>query len=431
MTLPMFSKVGQGAIKKGLDNIIKLCAALGDPQLKFPSIHIAGTNGKGSTSHMIAGALQQAGYRTGLYTSPHLVDLTERVRINGQPVSEQFVIDFVEKTKSLVAEMEPSYFELNVAMAFVAFAEAKVDVAVIETGLGGRLDSTNIITPVLSVITNIGLDHTQILGDTLPLIAAEKAGIIKEKVPVVIGETHPETEQVFFLHALARHTAVLYADSIWDLVRVKQDVHFQYYKAIHKGEQQMYDLKTDLMGNFQTHNIKTVLTACAVLAQSGWNLPLDTVIQSLGMVKTLTGLRGRWEIVQQDPYIILDVAHNPDGMEYLQSNLEALAQLKGDVATLHIICGFVSDKDVRQALSYFPKNARYYFTQAHVPRAMSFEELNSIGRELSLDGDGYAGVPEALEQARSHMNTQDVLLITGSFFIVGEAIATLEHRVMT
>jgi dihydrofolate synthase/folylpolyglutamate synthase len=218
-TLPMFTKVGQGAIKEGLGNIIKLCAALGDPQLKFPSVHIAGTNGKGSTSHMIAGALQHAGYKTGLYTSPHLVDLRERVRINGEPVSEQFIIDFANLTKDLVKDIEPSYFELNVAMAFYAFAQEKVDVAVIETGLGGRLDSTNIITPVISVITNIGLDHTQILGDTLPLIAAEKAGIIKERIPAVIGETHPETEQVFFLNALSKHTTVLYADSIWDMVR--------------------------------------------------------------------------------------------------------------------------------------------------------------------------------------------------------------------
>jgi dihydrofolate synthase/folylpolyglutamate synthase len=237
MTLPMFSKVGQSAIKKGLDNIIKLCEALGNPQLRFPAIHIAGTNGKGSTSHMIAGALQHAGYRTGLYTSPHLVDLRERIRINGVPVTEQFVIDFVEKTKQLVKEIEPSYFELNVAMAFVAFAEEKVDVAVIETGLGGRLDSTNIITPVLSIITNIGLDHTQILGDTLALIAEEKAGIIKEKVPVVIGETHPETEQVFFLNALGKQSTVLFADSIWEMVRTGLDMNFQYYKAIHKGEQ--------------------------------------------------------------------------------------------------------------------------------------------------------------------------------------------------
>lgn len=429
-TLPMFSKIGQGAIKKGLDNIVSLCAALGDPHLKFPSVHIAGTNGKGSTSHMIAGAFQHAGYKTGLYTSPHLVDLRERIRVNGNPVSEQFVIDFVRLTKDLVKEIEPSYFELNVAMAFYAFAQEKVDVAVIETGLGGRLDSTNIILPVLSVITNIGLDHTQILGDTLPLIATEKAGIIKEKIPVVIGETHPETEQVFFLNALGKHTTVLYADSIWELVRTRQDLHFQYYKAIHKGEQKMYDLKTDLMGNFQTHNIKTGLTACAVLEQLGWNLPIQLVIESMASVKETTGLRGRWEIVQQQPFLILDVAHNPNGMEYLKANLDAMAELKGGTASLHIVCGFVSDKDVRNALSYFPANARYYFTQANVPRAMPVKQLQEIGVEKLLKGEGYNSVKRALEAARENSGQNDVILVTGSFFIVGEAIATLENREM-
>jgi dihydrofolate synthase/folylpolyglutamate synthase len=427
----MFSKVGQSAIKKGLDNIIKLCEALGNPQLRFPTIHIAGTNGKGSTSHMIAGALQQAGYRTGLYTSPHLVDLRERVRINGVPVSEQFVIDFVAQTKQLVKEIEPSYFELNVAMAFLAFAEEKVDVAVIETGLGGRLDSTNIILPVLSVITNIGLDHTQILGDTRALIAEEKAGIIKEKVPVVIGETHPETEQVFFLNALSKQATVLFADSIWEMVRTGQDMDFQHYKAIHKGEQKMYDLKTDLMGDFQMHNIKTVLTACAVLQQLGWNLPFETVVESLAAVKQNTGLRGRWEIMQRNPFIIFDVAHNPDGMEYLKGNLDNLKQLNNSTATLHVVCGFVSDKDVRTAFSYFPKDASYYFTQANVPRAMPYEELYSIGKEMLLNGSAYETVKDALAAARSNAGTNDIILVTGSFFIVGEAIAVMEDRIMS
>lgn len=430
-TLPMFSRVGEIAVKRGLGNIERLCSALGNPQQRFPSVHIAGTNGKGSTSHMIAGALQHAGYRTGLYTSPHLVDLRERVRINGVPVPEQFVIDFVEKTKDLVKEIEPSYFELNVAMAFLAFAEEKVDIAVIETGLGGRLDSTNIILPVLSVITNIGLDHTEMLGDTLALIATEKAGIIKEKVPVVIGETHPETEQVFFLNALSKGTAVLYADSIWELVRTGQDIRYQYYKAIHKGEQKIYDLRTDLMGDFQAHNIKTVLTACAVLAQSGWKLPQETVLESLASVKKTTGLRGRWEIVQQNPFMILDVAHNADGLQYLQRNLETLNLLNGDhTGTLHIICGFVNDKDVRSAFSYFPKDAVYYFTQADVPRAMPFEKLAGIGAEKDLKGLACATVRGAMAESGSKAGEHDLILITGSFFIVGEALAILEEQLI-
>ncbi|KAA5536576.1 bifunctional folylpolyglutamate synthase/dihydrofolate synthase [Taibaiella lutea] len=424
--LPMFSKQGQSAIKKGLENVSKICEFLDNPQLKFPSVHIAGTNGKGSTSHMIAGALQQAGYKTGLYTSPHLIDLRERVRINGIPVSEDFVVDFVEKTKHLIPEIQPSYFELNVAMAFMAFAEQKVDIAVIETGLGGRLDSTNIITPVLSVITNIGLDHTQILGDTLPLIAAEKAGIIKEKVPVVVGETHPETEQVFFLNALAKNTVVVYADSLWELVKVNQDAHFQYFKVIHKADQKMYDLKTDLMGNFQVHNIKTVLTASTLLYNLGWELSLDKVLNSLSHVKSTTGLRGRWEYYQQQPTIILDVAHNPDGLEYLKGNLDNLK--KDGKSKLHIVCGFVKDKDVPAALSYFPKDAIYYFTQANIPRAMPANELAQIGNDLGLTGNAYKSVDDAIIEFSLKVVEEDVVLITGSFFIVGEALVYLEGQ---
>lgn len=426
--LPMFSRIGQDAIRPGLENITRLCHALGDPQLKFPSVHIAGTNGKGSTSHMIAGALQAAGYKTGLYTSPHLVDLRERIRINGTPVSEAFVTRFVAQTLQLIDEIQPSYFELNVAMAFLAFAEEKVDIAVIETGLGGRLDSTNIVTPVLSVITNIGLDHTQILGDTLPQIAAEKAGIIKEGVPVVVGETQPETEQVFFLTALHKHTTVLYADSLWDMVRIRRDSHFQYYKAIHKGAQEMYDLKTDLMGNFQAHNIKTVLASCAVLQGLGWQLPLETVCGSFSQVKNATGLRGRWEHIRAAPDVVLDVAHNPAGMEYLQGNLQAWKDDHPDCTTLRIVCGFVRDKDVHTALTMLPADAHYYFTRADVPRALPHDELLKAALEQGLSGSAYPDVATAVAAAVSDAGGNDLVLVTGSFFIVGEAIAALEPQ---
>jgi dihydrofolate synthase / folylpolyglutamate synthase len=424
--LPMFSKIGQDAIKTGLGNIIKICELLGNPHQKFPSVHIAGTNGKGSTSHMIAGALQQSGYKTGLYTSPHLIDIRERVRINGLPVSKEFLVDFVEKTRQLVIDIRPSYFELNVAMAFMAFAEEKVDIAVIETGLGGRLDSTNVILPLLSVITNIGLDHTQILGDTLPLIAAEKAGIIKDKTPVVVGETHPETEQVFFRHALSKQTTVLYADSLWELVKVKQDADFQYFKAINKAEQKMYDLKTDLMGNFQIHNIKTVLTAMGVLYNMGWDVSLGNVLESLSHVKALTGLRGRWEYFQHNPTIILDVAHNPDGLEYLKDNLQSVQ--KDGAGRLHIVCGFVKDKDVAGALRLFPKDAIYYFTNAHVPRAMPADDLKQLASESGITGNAYKTVDDALIEISLKATEEDVILITGSFFIVGEGLAFLEHQ---
>lgn len=420
--LPMFARVGSEAIKKGLTNIIALCEAMDNPQFKFPSVHIAGTNGKGSTSHLIASALQHQGYKTGLYTSPHLVDLRERVRIDGTPIPEDFVINFVAQVKPLIEQIRPSYFELNVAMAFAAFAAAKVDIAVIETGLGGRLDSTNIITPVLSVITNIGLEHTQILGDTLAEIAGEKAGIIKEQVPVVVGESHEETEPVFFRHALNKHTVIHYADAIWDMVRTGQDHTFQYFKAVHRADQEIYDVKTDLLGSFQLHNVKTALTACELLNRNGWNLPRQQVLESLASVKRTTGLRGRWDWVQQQPNIILDVAHNPDGMKYLNENLAA-AGIQGH---LYIVCGFVSDKDVASALRLFPEDARFFFTQANVPRAMPIAQLAEIAEQQGRKGVAYPTVKEALAAARAAATTEDTLLITGSFFIVGEAMEALD-----
>jgi dihydrofolate synthase/folylpolyglutamate synthase len=430
--LPMFSRVGNEAIKKGLRNITALCTALGEPQTKFPSIHIAGTNGKGSTSHLIASALQHSGYKVGLYTSPHLVDLRERVRINGIPVSEAFVTDFVNRTKHLIESIGPSYFELNVAMAFTAFAEQAVDVAVIETGLGGRLDSTNIILPILSVITNIGLDHTQILGDTLGEIAVEKAGIIKEKVPVVIGETQPETEQVFFLAALQKQATVLYADSIWDMVRTGQDKDYQYFKLIHKGEQSIYNIKTDLLGNYQAHNIKTALAACELLIQQGWGLTRPAILESFECVKSATGLRGRWELVQQGPDIILDVAHNPSGMAYLVDNIRSArvaATENPALPKLFIVCGFVKDKDVVSALEFFPKDAAYFFTQANVPRALPVSELQAAADTVGLKGESFTNVKEAVAAAKSAAGPQDTILVTGSFFIVGEAIMALEEHV--
>lgn len=420
--LPMFARVGNEAIKKGLTNIIALCDALDHPERKFPSIHIAGTNGKGSTSHLIASALQHQGYKTGLYTSPHLVDLRERIRINGVPVPEAFVIGFVERVKPLIDTIQPSYFELNVAMAFTAFAEYGVDVAVIETGLGGRLDSTNIITPVLSVITNIGLEHTQILGDTLAEIAGEKAGIIKEGVPVVVGESHEETEPVFFRHALNRHTVIHYADTLWDMVRNGQDHAYQYFKAVHKGDQVIYDVKTDLLGSYQLHNVKTALTACELLNRNGWNLPRERVLESLALVKPATGLRGRWDWVRQRPNIILDVAHNPDGMKYLNENLNA-AGIRGN---LYIVCGFVSDKDVASALRLFPGEARFFFTQANVPRAMPVDQLVELATGQGRTGNAFPDVKAALTAARAAAGPEDTILVTGSFFIVGEAMEVLD-----
>lgn len=425
--LPMFARIGTSAVKHGLKNIIALCDALDNPQKGKKFIHIAGTNGKGSTSHILAATLQKAGYKTGLYTSPHLVDLRERVRINGQPVSKEFVIDFIENAKPLVERIQPSYFELNVAMAFKAFAEEDVDIAVIETGLGGRLDSTNIITPILSVITNISYDHVNILGDTLPEIALEKAGIIKDEIPVVIGETHPETESIFFREALKHKSSVYFADSIWDMVKSGQGGHLQHFKAVDKSQQKIYPVTTDLLGSYQAHNIKTALAATEILERLGWNVNIATCIEALSSVKKSTGLRGRWDWTGERPDIFLDVAHNPAGIALAMDNLIAMNSIR-NYNKVHIVCGFVKDKDVSAVLKLMPKNAVYYFTRADVPRAMPAEELYAMAINNELKGDVYPNVSDAVKAASSNALKNDVVLITGSFFVVGEAIVALDNE---
>lgn len=419
--LPMFSRQGAAAIKKDLTNTIALCSALGEPHTKFKSIHIAGTNGKGSTSHMIAAVLQEAGYKVGLYTSPHLVDFRERIRINGQQVSKQWVVDFVASNKTTIEEIQPSFFEITVAMAFAAFAEAEVDFAVIETGLGGRLDSTNVITPLLSVITNISFDHMDLLGNTLPEIAFEKAGIIKQGVPVIIGQQNIATERVFFEQAIQKQSTMYYADAMWDLVRIKQDHLYQYFKAVHRARREMYDLHSDLAGSYQQHNIKTALTAIDVLV-STQSLPItfETTVRALSKVKSLTGMRGRWDILQQRPLIITDVAHNPAGIKEVMQQWERIP-----AKTKHIVTGFVRDKDIREALALFPKDAKYYFCSAQMPRALPASELKKLAEAYSLQGEMYITVDDAVRAAKDSLGNDDALLITGSFFIAGEAIGYL------
>ncbi len=419
--LPMFSRIGKAALKPDLSNTIKLCEGLHNPENKFKSIHIAGTNGKGSVSHSLAAILQHAGYKTGLYTSPHLVDFRERIRINGQPVTEQWVVDFVAQHKKLIEDVQPSFFEITVIMAFQAFAEAGVDIAVIETGLGGRLDSTNVITPLLSIITNISYDHKDLLGNTLAEIAAEKAGIIKPGIPAIIGEQHDETERIFFEHSALKKSPLYYAQSLWGMVRVKQDLHYQYYKAVHNAKREMLDVKTDLLGNYQQHNIKTVLTSVEILASLGLNLTLGDSIDALSAVKKSTGLRGRWELLQEQPVVICDVAHNPAGMTEVVAQLNALTE-NGDKHK-HIVLGFVKDKDVTEALSLLPEDATYYFCNADMPRALPAGELMTMAHKARLLGVSYSSVRDAVIAAKHAMANNDVLLITGSFFIVGEAMA--------
>ncbi len=415
--LPMFSRIGKAALKPDLTNTLKMCAALGNPQDQFKSVHIAGTNGKGSTSHMLAAILQEAGYKVGLYTSPHLVDFRERIRINGLMAEKQSVVDFVERNKELIEEVEPSFFEITVAMAFSIFAEEKVDIAIIETGLGGRLDSTNVITPLLSIITNISYDHTDLLGNTLPEIATEKAGIIKPKVPVIIGEQRIETERVFFEHAVHKQCSIYYADGLWDLVKIKQDDTHQYFKAVHRAKREIYDLKVDLPGAYQYNNIKTALAAIDVLSGSGFHIGFDVVAHALSRVKRLTGLKGRWDIMQTAPLMVADVAHNPAGLT------EVLKQWKNVKAgKKHVVLGFVKDKDVEQALALFPTDAIYHFCNAQIPRALPAAELRAMAESLGLSGTDYATVGDAIKAVKANMSVNDAVLITGSFFIVGEAM---------
>lgn len=419
--LPMFSRIGKAALKPDLTNTIKLCEALGNPHRQFKSVHIAGTNGKGSVSHGLAAVMQHAGYKTGLYTSPHLVDFRERIRVNGEMVSRQWVVGFVEKNKARIEEIQPSFFEITVAMAFTAFAEQKVDIAIIETGLGGRLDSTNIITPLLSVITNISYDHTDLLGNTLAEIANEKAGIIKQGVPCVIGEMNDETERVFFEHSVHKQATLQYAQSLWGMVRIAQDALHQHYKAVNNARREMYDLHTDLSGAYQQHNIKTILTAAELLSHQGFSLTIPATIAALTNVKETTGLRGRWDVIRQNPTIICDVGHNAAGIKEVMQQFGLV-----EATSRHIVVGFVKDKDISASLAAFPKDVTYYFCNAAIQRALPASELKALAESFGLKGEAYNSVGDAIAAAKEHMAPHDALLITGSFFVVGVAIDVLE-----
>lgn len=414
--LPMFTRIGAAAYKEDLHNTIALCDALNNPQQQFKTIHVAGTNGKGSTSHMLAAILQESGYKTGLYTSPHIKDFGERIRVNGRMIREDFVVDFVKRTKDLSERIEPSFFELTVVMAFEYFAEEKVDIAVIETGLGGRLDSTNIIQPVLSVITNIGCDHMNILGNTLPEIASQKAGIIKQNTPVVIGELLPETLPVFVKEANEKEAPVYFAQSRFITEFLEPTGNLLFCNVKDMATNSFEKLRLDLNGIYQAKNICTVLMAVEVLKKAGYNMPEHSLHKALENVKTLTGLRGRWDILQNHPTVIQDVAHNADGIRLVLQQLMHNYPSSG----IHFVLGFVKDKDVDHALELFPKNAQYYFTNAHIPRAMPFEELQQTANSIGLQGAGYDNVNDAIAAAKKNAADHDVIMICGSFFIIAE-----------
>ena len=414
--LPMFTRIGAAAYKADLINTITLCAALDNPQNKFKSIHVAGTNGKGSTSHMLASVLQEAGYKVGLYTSPHIKDFRERIKINGQKIEEQFVVHFTENIKTKITEIQPSFFEITVAMAFAYFAKQQVDIAVIEVGLGGLLDSTNVITPELCVITNIGLDHTNLLGTTLPEIATQKAGIIKASVPVVISQTQEETERVFTNKALEKNTSIFFADKVMEVIGMEStSIGLQKMKVVNTAKMSITNYELDILGKYQQKNVKGVLLALEILQQYNWNISAQNIVDGLKNIKNNTGLMGRFDMLETSPMLIADVAHNADGIT------EVLAQIKNiPHNNLHIITGFVADKAVDKVLNLFPKNANYYYTQANIPRALLKENLQETAKQYQLNGEAYNNVNTALQAAKANASKEDIILICGSFFIIAE-----------
>ncbi len=418
--LPMFTRIGAVAFKADLGNTLELCRRLDNPQHKFKSIHIAGTNGKGSTSHMLAAVLQTAGYKTGLYTSPHLKDFRERIRINGQMIPEQTVVDFVAQHRPDFDEIAPSFFEMTVALAFDVFAKEKVDIAVIETGLGGRLDSTNVTTPLLSIITNIGWDHMNLLGDTLPKIAAEKAGIIKPNIPVIIGEKQNEVADVFIRKAEAEKAAISFASEIYEVdgqwSMVDGD-NFLNIDITHNLQPTTYNLQLDLTGSYQLKNLKTVLASVNELRAQGYTITDGHIKTALRQVKTLTGLHGRWETISLNPLTICDTGHNPEGIAEVLKNIASV-----DYDHLHFVLGMVNDKDISKVLSMLPKNATYYFCRPDIPRGLEAESLKEKAESFGLHGETYPNVKAALVSAQKAAQANDLVFAGGSTFVVAEVV---------
>ena len=415
-SLPMFQRIGPAAYKADLDNIITFDENLGHPHRQYKSIHVAGTNGKGSVCHMLAAVLQTAGYRTGLFTSPHLKDFRERIRVNGECIPEHDVVSFVGKYEAFIRELKPSFFEMTVAMAFDHFRKEKVEVAIIETGMGGRLDSTNIITPVITVITNIGFDHTAFLGNTPELIAGEKAGIIKHNVPVIIGETQ-EILSVFRNKAAEMGSPIFFADQIYRVENITLAVPDRQYFRVFRNDKLCFgQLGTDLRGHYQKKNITTVLSVIDNISDI-FNISDNNIQQGLENVVKLTGLRGRWEIIGLRPLVICDCCHNP------QAVMEAVKQISQySCHHLHIIFGMVDDKDPIPVLQLLPREAIYYFTQAGIPRAMDRNKLAAAARKMGLKGETYPRPALALEAAKNAAEADDLVFVGGSMFVVAEVL---------
>ncbi len=413
----MYQRQGAPAFKKDLTNTLALCEMLDNPHRKFNSIHIAGTNGKGSVSHMLASVFQSAGYKTGLYTSPHLRDFRERIKINGELIPEKSVIDFVENHRSDFERIKPSFFEMTVALAFDHFAKNEVNIAVIETGLGGRLDSTNVITPELSVITNIGYDHQQFLGETLPEIAGEKAGIVKQNVPVVVGEFQQEVAEVFEGKARGTNSRLRFANREWetrkqDLEDDKLEMYLRHYDGME------LEVVSELSGPHQGKNLITVLEVVRTLSDSGWNLTREHFKEGINSVVKNTGLRGRWQVLQRDPLIIADTAHNREGLE---PNLKRLLSNRKP-EQLHFVWGMVNDKDVAKTLEMLPKESSYYLCKPDVPRGLDVSTLTQAANIMGLKNFSYESVQQALGAAKSEAAADDIIYVGGSTFVVAEVV---------
>jgi dihydrofolate synthase/folylpolyglutamate synthase len=423
--LPMFQRIGTAAYKADLSNTIAICNVLNNPQQHFKSIHIAGTNGKGSTSHILAAILQCAGYKVGLYTSPHLKDFRERVKINGKMIPKKYVTDFVKKYSSDFEKINPSFFEMTVGLAFDYFAAEKVDIAIVETGLGGRLDSTNIIQPLISVITNISYDHTNLLGDTLEKIAEEKAGIIKKDILTIIGENQPESAPVFLRHAKEKGTTIFFSDMFFELKEVEQKTIDEklflcadvYYTGMGQNEN-IFRIKCDLPGFYQLKNIRTVM--CAVLflkTMHGFSITDKVILKALASVTKLTGLNGRWQVLSKKPLVIADTGHNEAGIKEVLFQIEKTPHKK-----LHFVLGMVNDKDITTVLKLLPANAVYYFCKANIPRGLDAWELQEKAKGAKLLGNVFPSVAAALEAAKNSAGSGDLVFVGGSTFTVAEVV---------
>lgn len=416
--LPMFQRVGAAAYKADLNNTIAICKELGNPQNKLQCIHVAGTNGKGSSSHMLAAVLQKAGYKVGLYTSPHLVDFRERIKINGKLIPKDYITEFVETHKEAFEKIEPSFFEWTVGLAFDYFSAQEVDVAVIEVGLGGRLDSTNVIKPIVSLITNIGFDHMNLLGDTLVKIAGEKAGIIKERIPVVISQYQPEVAAVFNEKAKQFKSPIVFGDKRYKLGSWEKNAEGMKVTLINRNDNQSLTYQLDLSGTYQLKNIIGVITALDFVKECGFIISEENITDGLKQVVKLTGLSGRWQTISEKPLIICDTGHNEDGINEVLKNIETIKHKQ-----LHMVIGMVNDKDVSKVLSMLPKKAAYYFTKASIPRALNENELAQQAAQAGLKGTVHENVKAAIEAAKKKAKAGDLIFVGGSTFVVADALA--------